>query len=58
MLQTDSVREGLSRQTWYECLLCSTHQTISQPCTGGVDRFGSVRRYRAADRTADSDAQR
>ena len=32
MNETGNLVEGNSRQTWYECSLCSTHQTVIRPC--------------------------
>ena len=44
MDQTDSIVEGRARQTWYRCPVCSSEQTISQPCEALVTRVGNVQR--------------
>ena len=47
MRETDSLVEGHSRQTWYECPLCNTHHTVIQPCADPFNRMGNTVRCRA-----------
>ena len=53
MHETETLVEGHSRQTWYECPLCNTHQTVIQPCADTFNRMGDTTRYYAGAAPAD-----
>ncbi|MCG6966088.1 MAG: hypothetical protein LJE59_06235 [Chromatiaceae bacterium] len=44
MQQTDSVAEGGARQVWYQCPLCASSQTVSQPYEARLRRMGDLQR--------------
>jgi hypothetical protein len=41
MDQTGAVTEGRARQTWYQCPVCTSTQTVSQPYDDGLRRIGN-----------------
>jgi len=41
MDQTDAIAEGRARQTWYQCPVCTSTQTVSQPHRDALRRIGN-----------------
>ena len=44
MDQTHTVTEGRATQTWYQCPVCQSTQTIAQPHDAVLRRIGSTLR--------------